>query len=66
MGLNYEKYPIVLEWCNDTKWNILSDDSYAINGYTLSIIEELSWKIRNRKYLTQSTMEFEMRELEKN
>jgi len=42
IGLHYEKYPIVLEWYNYTRWNILSDKSKAINGYTLSItLEEL-------------------------
>ena len=51
LGLHYQKFPVVLEGCNDVDWNTLLDDSKATSGYILSIVGGVvSWNLRNKLF----------------
>ncbi|XP_048446321.1 secreted RxLR effector protein 161-like, partial [Pyrus x bretschneideri] len=60
-GLNYEKFPAVLEGYSDADWNTLSEDSKATSGYIFKIAgAAVSWKSKKQTILAQSTMKSEM------
>ena len=55
LGLHYQKFPVVLEGCNDVDWNTLSDDSKATSGYIFSIVGGVvSWKSNKQTILASS------------
>jgi hypothetical protein len=61
LGLNYQRYHVVLEGYNNADWNTLSNNSKATNGYIFSIDGGVvSWKSKKHTILAQSTMESEI------
>ena len=66
IGLNYTRYPAVLEGYCDANWISDTRDSKSTCGYVFTLGgAAVSWKFSKQTYIARSTMESEFIALDK-